>query len=81
MAGSFTTLMAMMKPDIDEETCMGCGLCKDACDFMREGYECLVLKNGIMCCPDEGECLASQPACGQKCIQLCPTKAFKLVPA
>nr|MDO8116640.1 4Fe-4S binding protein [Candidatus Sigynarchaeota archaeon] len=65
-------------PDIDKEACMGCGLCQDACNYMREGYECLILRNGVMCCIEPDVCISSQPGCEYKCIKLCPNKAFRL---
>jgi ferredoxin len=68
---------ASIRPDINEEKCMGCGLCMDSCES-HAVKGCMVLKNGVMCVIDEGSCQAAQPACEYRCVQLCPTKAFSL---
>ena len=65
------------RAEIDEEKCMGCGLCMDSCES-HAIKGCLLLKNGVMCMIDEETCLAAQPECGYRCTKLCPNKAFKL---
>ncbi|HME54038.1 MAG TPA: 4Fe-4S binding protein [Candidatus Lokiarchaeia archaeon] len=67
----------IFRAEIDEEKCLGCGLCMDSCES-HAIKGCLLLKNGVMCMIDEKTCLAAQPDCGFRCAQLCPNKAFKL---
>ena len=64
-------------PEVDEEKCMGCGLCQDSCES-HEVKECMILKNGVMCLLDRSTCLASQPGCEYRCVQICPNLAIKL---
>ena len=65
------------RAEIDEEKCMGCGLCMDSCES-HAIKGCLLLKNGVMCMIDDKACFAAQPDCEYRCTQLCPNKAFKL---
>ncbi|MBD3188490.1 hypothetical protein GF325_16790 [Candidatus Bathyarchaeota archaeon] len=64
-------------PEIDIDTCMGCGLCQDSCNSVTS-KQCLILKNGVMCVFNEKACKMQQPECDFRCVKLCPTKALSL---
>ena len=62
---------------IDEGTCVGCGLCKKACNVIAlEFYEVEGKKHKKQMRMIEDNCLG----CGA-CISACPTKSMSLVPA
>lgn len=56
----------MSRPILDEETCIGCGICVDACP-----QEVLEIDDGLMSVANEEACIG----CGD-CLEECPMGAI-----
>lgn len=56
----------MSRPILEEETCIGCGICVDACP-----QEVLGIDDGLMAVDNEDACIG----CGD-CLEECPMGAI-----